>query len=168
MSSIRDVAAELVRNVQDQARSWRRLLELSIAQRGALEAQDAPTVHALLQDIELAMLDRSRTELRREALVAQAAALLGVEPQSVTRELVAGCVDAELAGRLDTAAEELRALVVELDAVVERNTALLQQELSIIEVLVQGATTDSTARATYGKQGVQQEAPRLRLLDAQA
>jgi hypothetical protein len=65
------------------------------------------------------------------------------------------------------AAEELRALVVELDAVVGRNAALLEQERAIIEVLVEGATIDTSVRATYGQHGMQSEAPRLRLLDAQ-
>jgi NAD(P)-dependent dehydrogenase (short-subunit alcohol dehydrogenase family) len=168
MTDIRDVARELVRNVQDQTRVWHRLLELSVAQRTALETQDVHGVHALLQEIEMVMLDRSRTEVRRSMLVTQAAALLGVEPDSVTRDLLAGCCDAELAQQLHQASEQLRALVGQLDAVVARNAALLQQELEIIDVLVQGATTDTTARATYGKQGMQHEAPRLRLLDAQA
>lgn len=168
MSAIQDVAEELVLNVQEQARAWKRLLDLSQAQRAALEAQDAPTVHGILQEIEVAMLDRSRTEVRRGMLINQAAAHLGIEPGDVTRDLITACCDADLGGRLEQAADELKVLVVELDAVVARNAALLEQELSIIEVLVQGATTDSTARSTYGKQGVQQEAPRLRLLDAQA
>lgn len=168
MSSIRDVVGEIVLNLQEQVRAWRRMLDLSQAQRVALEAQDVHGVHAILQDIEVAMLDRSRTEVRRSVLVAQAASMLGIEPEAVTRDLLVGCCDATLAAQLEAASDELRVLVVELDSVVARNRALLEQELAIIEVLVEGATVDTTARATYGKHGNQTEAPRLRLLDAQA
>lgn len=167
MTAIQDVARELVVNVQDQARVWQRLLELSQAQRQALEAQDVHAVHAVLQDVEVVMLERSRAEVRRGMLLAQAAAVLGVPAEELTRDMVVACCEPQLAQSLVTAAEELRALVVELDSVVARNKVLLEQELQIIEVLVQGATVDTSTRATYGKHGTQQEAPRLRLLDAQ-
>ncbi len=167
-AGIVDVARELVLNLREQTRVWSRLLELSIAQRAALEVQDVHAVHALLQEIEVAMHERQRTELRRSILVRQAAAHLGIEPDDVTRDLIAGCCDSQLASELVEAAEQLREVAGELDVVAKRNAMLLEQELSIIEVLVQGVTTDASARTTYGKQGVQEEAPRLRLLDAQA
>jgi hypothetical protein len=167
-AAVVNVAEEIVGNVQEQVSVWQRLLQLSMAQRAALEAQDAQAVHALLQEIEVAMLDRSRAEVRRGMLLGQAAAHLGIEVGDVTRDVIAACCPAELAARLEAAGEELRALVVELDAVVGRNAAMLEQELAIIELLVQGVTTDVAARPTYGKHGTTHEAPRLRLLDAQA
>lgn len=166
-SSIQAIAAELTLNVQEQVRVWRRLLELSIVQQQALGVQDVHTVHAVLQEIEMTMLERSRTEVRRGVLLAQAAAVLGMAPEDVTRDVIAAHCEPATAEQLRVAASELRSLVVELDAIVHRNTALLEQELSIIEVIVKGATVDTTQRATYGKQGTQTEAPRLRLLDAQ-
>jgi hypothetical protein len=167
MTTIADVAHELTRNVLEQVSVWQRLLTLSNAQRRALDEQDVHAVHALLQEIEVAMLDRSRTEVRRGMLIAQSAGLLGIPVENVTRDAIVACCDQAQGEQLVAAAEELRALIVELDAVVGRNAAMLEQELAIIEVLVQGATVDVTARATYGKHGMQQEAPRLRLLDAQ-
>ena len=167
MSTIQAVASELCLNVREQARVWQRLLDLSIRQLQALQVQDVHTVHAVLQEIEVAMLDRSRTEVRRGMLLTQAAGLLGLPLESLTRDVIVTYCEPELANELVTASEELRSLVVELDAVVARNSALLQQELQIIEVLVKGATVDTSVRATYGKHGMQQEAPRLRLLDAQ-
>lgn len=166
MSDIRTIAHELCLNVAEQSRAWRRLLDLSQAQLQALQQQDVHAVHAILQEIEVAMLDRSGTEVRRGVLLSQAATQLGIPVDSVTREVIAAQCDAPLGQALEQAGEELRALVVELDAVVARNSAMLEQELAIIEVLVRGATVDTTARTTYGKQGMQQEAPRLRLLDA--
>ncbi len=167
MSSIQAIAHELALNVDEQVRVWRRLLDLSITQLQALQVQDVHTVHAVLQEIEVAMLERSRTEVRRGVLLAQAGAVLGIPPESVTRDVVSAQCDPATAHRLGVAAEELRSLIVELDAIVHRNSTLLEQELSIIEVMVKGATVDTTQRATYGKQGTQTEAPRLRLLDAQ-
>ena len=165
--AIRSIAHELCLNMQEQARVWQRLLELSQVQMQALQIQDVHTVHAVLQEVEIAMLDRSRTEVRRGVLLNQAAAMLQVPVADITRDVIVRYCDAPLAAALVEAAEELRMLVVELDAIVGRNTAMLEQELSIIEVLVRGATVDTTARTTYGKHGMQQEAPRLRLLDAQ-
>lgn len=167
MSSIQAIAAELALNVDEQARVWRRLLELSVAQQQALQVQDVHTVHAVLQELEVAMLERSRTEVRRGVLLNQAAAVLGMPVDEVTRDVIAVHCEPATAERLRVAAGELRSLIVELDAIVHRNSALLEQELSIIEVMVQGATVDTTQRATYGKHGTQTEAPRLRLLDAQ-
>jgi len=167
MSAIDHVARDLCTNIAEQTRVWHRLLELSQAQLEALQAQDVHAVHAILQELEVAMLERGRTEIRRSMLLDQAALILGMPVVEVTRDAIAAACDAPLGAALEAAAEELRSLVVELDAVVARNTAMLEQELSIIEVLVRGATVDSTARTTYGKHGTQQEAPRLRLLDAQ-
>lgn len=167
MTALQSIAHELCLNVEEQARVWRRLLDLSQAQLSALKSQDVHAVHAILQEVEIAMLDRSRTEVRRGVLLAQAAAHLEIPIDAVTRDIIVAHCDAPLGAALSRSAEELRALVVELDAVVARNTAMLEQELAIIEVLVRGATIDSSAQKTYGKHGMQQEAPRLRLLDAQ-
>ena len=167
MSDLRSVTQEICLNLGEQERVWRRMLELSLAQLHALQQQDVHSVHALLQEIEVAMVDRSRTELRRSMLLAQAAKLLSIPVEELTRDHLLPHADEAIAQEIVRAAEELRVLVVELDAVVARNAAMLEQELAIIDVLVRGATVDSSARTTYGKQGVQQEAPRLRLLDAQ-
>jgi hypothetical protein len=167
VNAVRDIAHELCLNLGEQARVWRRLLDLSQAQLAALQQQDVHAVHALLQELEVAMLDRSRTEVRRAMLLEQAGSKLGMPAADVTRDHIVAHCDEPLALELTRAADELRVLVVELDAVVARNAAMLEQELAIIDVLVRGATVDTSARMTYGKLGVQDEAPRLRLLDAQ-
>jgi hypothetical protein len=167
VSAVRDIAHEICLNLGEQTRVWRRLLDLSQAQLAALQQQDVHAVHALLQELEVAMLDRSRTEVRRSMLLEQAAAKLGMPAAQITRDHISAHCDEPLAQELARAAEELRALVVELDAVTARNAVMLEQELAIIDVLVRGATVDTSARMTYGKAGVQDEAPRLRLLDAQ-
>jgi hypothetical protein len=166
-ADLRTIAYEVCLNLGEQERVWRRLLDLSLAQLQALQQQDVHGVHALLQEIEVVMLDRSRTEVRRSMLLTQAGSMLGIPADEVTREHLLAHCDEAVAQELTRSAEELRALVVELDAVVARNAAMLEQELAIIDVLVRGATVDTSTKATYGKSGVENEAPRLRLLDAQ-
>ena len=167
MTRIQDIATEICTNLELQVRVWRRLLDLSQAQATALRAQDVHSVHAILQEIEMAMLERSRSEVRRSMLITAAAIELGIPESDVTRDAIAARCDAALAGAMQAAAQELVELVGALDTAVARNTALLEQELAIIDVLVQGATLDRGTRTTYGKSGSQSEAPRLRLLDAQ-
>lgn len=167
MSVMRETAHEIAANVAEQRDVWQRLLDLSRAQLQALSVQDVQAVHDILQELEIVMLERSRTELRRGMLISGAASKLGIAPESMTREIVASHCDPDVAEALTHAAEELRSLVVELDSIVSRNTTLLQQELAIIDVLVRGVTTDTRANTTYSKHGEQQDAPRLRLLDAQ-
>lgn len=167
MSRIRTIAHELCTNLEEQVRAWRLLLDLSQAQLQALQVQDVHAVHAILQEVEIAMLERSRAELRRGLLIEQAAAELGIPIVEVTRDRIAEHCDAPIATAIERSADELRVLVVQLDGVVMRNRALLEQELEIIQVLVRGATKDHSASKTYGKTGSQSEAPRLRLLDAQ-
>lgn len=167
MTRIRTIAHELCMNLEEQVRVWRRLLDLSHAQLAALQVQDVHSVHAILQEVEVTMLERSRTEIRRGMLLEQAALELGIAASEITRSVLEQHSDAPLAQALGRSAEELRVLVGELDAVVARNRAMLEQELEIIEVLVRGATEDRSVKQTYGKTGNQTERPRLRLLDAQ-
>ena len=58
-------------------------------------------------------------------LLEQAAAHLGVPSSEITRDVIAEHCDAPLGEALARAAEELRVLVVELDAVVARNAAMM-------------------------------------------
>ncbi|MCZ4495704.1 MAG: hypothetical protein JWM25_287 [Thermoleophilia bacterium] len=167
MSRIATIAHELCSNLDEQNRVWQRLLTLSQAQLEALTVGNVHAVHAILQDIEMAMLDRSRTEVRRGMLMEQAANELGVSASDVTRDLITAQCDAPIGAALAASADQLRVMAHELDLVVAKNKVLLEQELAIIDVLVQGVTVDRTATKTYAKTGSQAEAPRLRLLDAQ-
>jgi hypothetical protein len=110
MSAIRSIAHELCLNVEEQTRVWRRLLDLSLAQLQALQAQDTHAVHAILQELEVAMLDRSRTEVRRGILLSQAAAALDMPLDDVTRDVIVEHCDDPLGQALVRAAEELRGL----------------------------------------------------------
>lgn len=165
--SVDQLVHDLCVNLEDQVRAYTRLLELSQSQMQALLVKDVQSVHAILQEVEVAMLDRGRTEIHRGRLMEMIAAELGVSPLEVDRQLLMQVSTAPVAASLEHAAEALKHLVGELDRVVAKNRALLEHELAVIDTLVQGMTTDRSARPTYKAAGVQGDAPRIRLLDAQ-
>ena len=167
MSAVEQLVHDLCVNLEDQVRAYTRLLELSQSQMQALRVKDVQSVHAIRQEVEVAMLDRGRTEITRGRLMEAIAGELGVAALDVNRELLMQVSTAPVAESLEHAAESLKGLVAELDRVVAKNRALLEHELAVIDTLVQGMTTDRTARPTYQAAGVQGDAPRIRLLDAQ-
>lgn len=157
---------EIVVNLDDQVRVYRRLLDLSQAQLVALQAQDVRTVHAILQEIELAMLERSKVDQRRSEVLMHIAQQLGIALEDVTASLLQQRADAPIGEAIANASAELRGLVGDLDGVVARNRALLEHELAIIDHMVHGMTTVPD-KPTYAADGGQREAARLKLLDAQ-
>jgi hypothetical protein len=163
MSAVHDVLV----NLEDQVRLYRHLLELSSAQLAALRKQDVHSVHAILQEIEIAMLDRGKLEMQRSVVLSLAAAELGIGVEEITAARLEEAAGAPLGGEIARCADELRQIVTQLDEVVARNRAMLEHELGVIDQVVQGMTVDREATPVYGKSGAQREVPRLRLLDAQ-
>lgn len=161
------VAHEVLVNMEAQVRLYRHLLDLSQAQLAAVQAKDVHVVHAILQEIEMAMLERARLEQTRSSLIHRAAAELGVAVDDVTAARLEATCDEAIAGEIRRCAGELRGIVEDLDQVVARNRALLEHELAVVDHLVKGMTVDRTARPTYGRTGAQGAASPLRLLDAQ-
>ena len=165
MSSV--AVQEIVLNLGDQVRLYHRLLDLAQAQLAALQQQDVRLVHAILQEIEMVMLDRSKVEQRRGVAINTVAAELGIPSDEITASLLQGIADVPLAQALESASAKLRGLVKELDVVVGKNRVLLEHELAVIDHMVKGMTAVPAANATYGKTGAQHELPRLKILDAQ-
>jgi len=161
------LAHEVLVNLSDQVRLYSHLLELSRAQLDAVRVQDVRSVHAILQEIEIAMLDRSRHEQRRELLIREVAAVLGIGQGEVTAARLQAACDAPIAAEIGRASEELRAIVKDLDDVVSRNRAYLEHELSVVDHMVKGMTVDRSATPTYMRSGAQRDTVRLKLLDAQ-
>lgn len=167
MNRIQHIAKDVHANIVLQIHIWQRLLNLSEVQAQALKNQDVHSVHAVLQEIELTLLERSKAEHQRLVLIEYVALELGMEIAQVTREIITAYCDDTLAKEIIDAAETLKSLIQELRFSVERNTSLLKQELEIIDVLVRGATEDRTTVSTYVKTGTRSEVPRLCILDAQ-
>lgn len=157
---------EMLGNLEAQVDVYRRLLNLTQAQVVALRERDVKTVHAVLQEIELGMLDRARIDQQREMLLINLSAQLGVPKEEITVTLLQGLVDAPIADLLAGHSQELRSLIGELDVVVTRSRALLEQELELIDQVVKTTTRRGDA-LTYARTGTRPDADRLKLLDAQ-
>lgn len=156
---------DIVENMERQATLYRRLLDLSQAQLVALRERDVQSVHALLQEIEMEMLNRSRLEIRRSELLERLSLETGVPVEEITASRVSELADPAIADRIEYCSQELQSLLGDLDEVVERNQVVLQQELSLIDHMVHAVT--STDSPVYAQGGVHADAPKRRLLDAQ-
>lgn len=161
------IAHEVLSNLTDQVRLYRHLLNLSEAQLAAVRTQDVHSVHAILQEIEMSMLDRARLEMLRADLIRRIAAELGIEIEQVTAARLRQITDASISSQIERAAEELRQVITELDRVVACNRSHLEHELAVVDQMVKGMTVDRTATPTYLRTGAEAQQGRLKLLDAQ-
>jgi hypothetical protein len=158
---------EIMTNLTEQERIYRRLLDLSQAQVVAIRQQDVRTVHALLQEIELAMIERSTIERRRSEVLHQLSRAWMLPVDQLTATVIADRSDEPaIADAIRHASAALRSLIGELDTAVVKARGLLKQELALIDHMVRGVTR-SHEPPTYQQSGIQTEVPRLKLLDTQ-
>ena len=161
------VVTQIIANLGDQVRVYDHLLSLTRMQSEALARRDAQGVHAILQEIEIGMLERGKCEFRRAQLLDQAAKMLGISPDQVTATKLAQLAGMQIGQQLMDTAARLKHVMVELDQIVAHNRATLEFELSIVDHVVQAMTVSSEPMAGYGRTGVEVEHPRMRILDAQ-
>jgi hypothetical protein len=164
---IAGIVAQITENLQELIRIHERLLFLSREQAGALEGRDPQRVFELLQDIEIATLERSRAEERRSVLIGQAATLAGVDLEDVTVNLLARLAGIQGGAALEQAAQQLKPLVMELGQTVTRNRALIQHELGVLDHMVRGITVRRDMHPAYTRTGEKVDVPRMKILDAQ-
>lgn len=157
---------EIVVNLQEQVLVYRRLLELSQIQVAALLNQDVHTVHSVLQEIELAMLDRSKVEQHRSLVLDRICAETGLAIGEITASRLAALAEPSIAEAITSCSNELHDLIRELDAVVDKSRALLEQELQVIDSVVQSITVVNEP-FTYERSGDTSERARRKLLDMQ-
>ena len=162
---IAQVVTSITENLGELVQVHERLLGLTRDQ--ALAERRPHRVHELLQEIEIAMIDRTRAEHRRAALIAQAAQAAGVAEQDVTVELLARLAGIQLGSTLEQAASRLKAVMAELADVVSRNRATLEYELGMLDHMVRGITTRRDVQPSYGRTGAAVDVPRMKILDAQ-
>ncbi|MBC7643543.1 MAG: flagellar protein FlgN [Thermoleophilia bacterium] len=164
---IASAVTQIISNLADQIRIYEHLLGLTRMQAEALARRDAQGVHAILQEIEIGMLERGKCEFRRAQLLDQAARVIGVAPDEVTATKLAQLAGLQLGQQLMSAAAHLKHVMSELDTVVSRNKATLEFELAIVDHVVQAMTVTNEPLAGYGRSGTEVERPRMRILDAQ-
>jgi hypothetical protein len=130
------LAAAVLRHLDVQIDSARRMLELVLRQGAAIRARDVEAVVARLGEMRSEMELRERLEGERAALIGRAAASLGVPTPAVTLDALTALMPAADAGVARERSAELRGLLGEIAREHGINRALMRQELQFLDHLV--------------------------------
>lgn len=125
----------IIRHLDAQLASARRLLDYVLRQGKAIRAQDVDTVLNRLSDIQTEMELRSGLEADRSALLATAGVELGVPGPTVTLDAICNLMTADQATRARERSAELRGLLAEIQREHTVNRALMRQELAFLDHL---------------------------------
>lgn len=164
---IAQIVTSITENLNELIQVHERLLGLTHEQSRALADRNPQRVHELLQEIEIAMIDRTRAENRRAALITQAAQAAAVAEQDVTIDLLGRLAGIQLGSALEQAGAQLKKLIGDLADIVSRNRATLEYELGMLDHMVRGITTRRDVQPSYGRTGQAVDVPRMKILDAQ-
>jgi hypothetical protein len=133
----------IIRHLDAQLASARRLFDYVLRQGKAIRAQDVDEVLARLSDIQTEMELRSALESERTALLASAGVELGVPGPTVTLDAICDLMTPDQATRARERSAELRGLLTEIQREHTINRALMRQELAFLDHLTRllaGAT----------------------------
>lgn len=161
------LAPEVLRHLDAQIESARRLLAAILAQGKSIRRQDVEGVMSRLADIKTEMDLRGRLESERVTILTRAGAELGVDPSGVTLDALATLMPPAEAGLARTRSAELRGLLDEIAREHGLNRALMRQELAFLDHLMRIVGQEADAGYTPTGQGPSANAPR-RVLDLQA
>lgn len=126
----------VVEHLEKQVASSRRLLGIVLAQGDAIRAQDVEGVLARVADIHAELLTRSRLELERSGLIADAAGRFAVDEDDVGIEHVLAGVSFADADRARALSAELQGLLRETERTHRQNQVLVRQELTFLSHLM--------------------------------
>jgi FlgN protein len=133
----------IIRHLDAQLASARRLLDHVLRQGRAIRAQDVDGVLALLAAIQTEMELRGGLEGERTALLAAAGVELGVPGPAVTLDAICSLMGDDEAAQARERSAQLRGLLSELQREHTVNRALMRQELAFLDHLTRlmsGAT----------------------------
>ena len=125
----------VVRHLDEQLASSRRLLEHVLHQGHAIRARRVDEVLAVMAEIQGEMERRGRMDRDRTAILTHAAARLGIAPHQVTLDAMGGLLSAAEAPEAQRRSAELRGLLAEVAREHAVNRALMKQELSFLDHL---------------------------------
>lgn len=158
------LSAAVLRHLDAQLVSARRLLDLVLRQGQAIRARDVEAVLLRLSEVKTEMALRERLEEERGAIIAHAGAALGLTPAGVTLEALTGLMPGPDADAARERSAELRGLLAEIAREHGINRALMRQELAFLDHLVRLIGQD----APTGYAPVHGEASSHRVLDLSA
>jgi hypothetical protein len=130
------LAGAVVRHLDTQLASARRLLELVLSQGQAIRERDVEAVLLRLSEIKTEMALREQLEQERTLVIARAGAALGVAPAGVTLDALLSLMPSADAALASEHSAELRGLLGEIAREHGINRALMRQELAFLDHLV--------------------------------
>ncbi|OJU79946.1 MAG: hypothetical protein BGO11_06385 [Solirubrobacterales bacterium 70-9] len=126
----------VARHLELQIRSAQRLLDLVLRQGAAIRERDVETVLGCLAEIQVEMAAREALEGEREALVARAAARLGIDREEVSLAALDSLATPAERDELLLRSAALRGLLAEIAREHGINRALMRQELTFLDHLI--------------------------------
>jgi FlgN protein len=132
---VMNLELNLLAHLDAQIASSRKLLQLVLAQGGAVRERDAEGVLALMTQIQGEMGRRATLEITRTSLLQQAGAALARPAHEVTLEALCTLVSPGAAELAQQRSAELRGLLAEIAREHGINRALMRQELAFLSHL---------------------------------
>ncbi|MDX6714516.1 MAG: hypothetical protein QOH30_1074 [Baekduia sp.] len=134
--------ADVLRHLDAQIASARRLLDAVLRQGAAIRDRDVDAVLARLGEMQAEMERRSTLETDRVRILTQAGGGLGVAPHTVTLEALAQLLGEHEATAAKSRSAELRGLLAEVQREHIVNRALMRQELAFLSHLTRQLGVD--------------------------
>jgi flagellar biosynthesis/type III secretory pathway chaperone len=154
----------LVDHIERQLASAQRLLQIVIAQRDAIRAQDVEGVLARLAEVQQEMGRRMQLERERDALLDQASNALRRPPADITLEMILVLLPVGDAMRAKEMSAELRGTLAETSRIHSQNRVLIRQELAFLDHLMR--VLSGTPEGAYSAAGGTSSGPQiLNLID---
>jgi FlgN protein len=127
--------ADVLRHLDAQIDSARRLLDAVLRQGAAIRARDVDGVLGRLAEMQAEMERRARLEGDRTRILTQAAAQLGCPAHAVTLDALGSLLGEHEALAAKGRSAELRGLLAEVQREHTVNRALMRQELAFLSHL---------------------------------
>lgn len=126
---------EVLRHLDTQLASARRLLDAVLRQGAAIRARDVDGVLARLAEMQAEMERRAGLERERARILTQAGGGLGIPAHTVTLEALTQLLRPHEADAARTRSAELRGVLAEVQREHLINRALMRQELAFLSHL---------------------------------
>ena len=151
----------LMDHLDRQLASAKRLLQIVVAQRDAIRAQDVEGVLARLAEVQQEMGRRMQLERERDVLLDQASNALRRPPADITLDMILVLLPAGEAVQARALSSELRGTLAETSRIHSQNRVLIRQELAFLDHLMR--VLSGTPEGAYSAGGG--SSPRAQVLN---